>query len=562
MIVAHRLGALPTLAGIKPDDLAPGRLKAAQDALDGIQVVHFPIVFPEVFLRERGGFDVILGNPPWEEATVERLGFWAAHVPGLKALPAGEQKAALDRYAAARPDIEAAYERATRDAERLRQMLLAGPFLGMGTGDPDLYKAFAWRFLHLLGSDGAIGVVMPRSALSAAGSEEWRRAAFRLGSFSPVVVLKNTDGWVFVDVAGQYTVALLTIRRNDSHNRSMSLFGPYSSLEELHTGLQGEPSVVDLEEVLAWTPTAALPVLPTADSANIFGKMRRHRRFSALPFRPVAELHATNDKPQMLLNKPSADGLWEVMGGASFALWTPDTGEVFAWADPEALCEVLHARRKSQANNKRSAMSLMPEEWVNDPQTLPVRHPRIAFRDIARATDRRTLIACLLPAGRPLTNTAPYLLRLPTAEVTDEAYLLGLMSSMPMDWQLRRTVELHVNYNVLGPAGVPWPSKSHEGRQLVMAIAGRLAAVDGRFTDWASKVGVPVSSVTRDERLELLQLLDAAVAHLFGLTADELRHVYETFRTGWKAEEREPYTEAVLEHLASFDWDPAPVAKE
>jgi hypothetical protein len=63
-------------------------------------------------------------------------------------------------------------------------------------------------------------------------------------------------------------------------------------------------------------------------------------------------------------------------------------------------------------------------------------------------------------------------------------------------------------------------------------------------------------------RFESITLIDAAVAHLYGLTADELRHVYETFHTGWKAEEREPYTEAVLEHLESFDWDPAPVAKE
>ena len=34
-------------------------------------MLHFPTAFPEVFLRERAGFDVILGNPPWKEAKVE-----------------------------------------------------------------------------------------------------------------------------------------------------------------------------------------------------------------------------------------------------------------------------------------------------------------------------------------------------------------------------------------------------------------------------------------------------------------------------------------------------------
>ena len=39
---------------------------ARQDICD-LHVLHFPIAFPEVFLRDRPGFDVILGNPPWQE---------------------------------------------------------------------------------------------------------------------------------------------------------------------------------------------------------------------------------------------------------------------------------------------------------------------------------------------------------------------------------------------------------------------------------------------------------------------------------------------------------------
>jgi len=46
---------------------------------------------------------------------------------------------------------------------------------GMGTGDPDLYKAFCWRFWHLVADDGGrIGVVLPRSALAAKGSRTTR----------------------------------------------------------------------------------------------------------------------------------------------------------------------------------------------------------------------------------------------------------------------------------------------------------------------------------------------------------------------------------------------------
>ena len=53
---------------------------------------HFPAAFPEVFLRAQPGFDVIVGNPPWQEATLEEDAFWARHAPGLRALPQREQE--------------------------------------------------------------------------------------------------------------------------------------------------------------------------------------------------------------------------------------------------------------------------------------------------------------------------------------------------------------------------------------------------------------------------------------------------------------------------------------
>ena len=104
--------------------------------------LHFPIAFPEVFLRERPGFDCILGNPPWEEATIEELGFWALRFPGLKSLSQAAQRNEIVRLRGQRPDLAAEFARMAEQMESLRQLLLAGPYPGMGTGDPDLYKAF------------------------------------------------------------------------------------------------------------------------------------------------------------------------------------------------------------------------------------------------------------------------------------------------------------------------------------------------------------------------------------------------------------------------------------
>lgn len=155
-------------------DSLPGSrdYRAARARMEDLHPFNFPVEFPEVFLRDRPGFDVVVGNPPWEKARVEEHAFWARHSPGLRSLSQREQEAAKARLRRERPDLNAVYERELAEAESLRHALTAGPYPGMGTGDPDLYKAFCWRFWNLVCEDGGrIGVVLPRSALAAKGRQ-------------------------------------------------------------------------------------------------------------------------------------------------------------------------------------------------------------------------------------------------------------------------------------------------------------------------------------------------------------------------------------------------------
>ena len=80
---------------------------------------------------------------------------------------------------------------------------------------------------------------------------------------------------------------------------------------------------------------------------------------------------------------------------------------------------------------------------------------------------------------------------------------------------------------------------------MVVDIAGRLAAVDERFSKWAEGVGVSVGTVTDGERDGLIARLDAAVALLYRLDEDDLRVVYSTFHEGW---DYEPRLATVLDH--------------
>ena len=72
-------------------------------------------------------------------------------------------KAEIARLRAQRPEMVEELDQLSEVVGRIRQTLLKGPYPGLGTGDIDLYQAFAWRFLHLLRDGGQMGVVVPRS---------------------------------------------------------------------------------------------------------------------------------------------------------------------------------------------------------------------------------------------------------------------------------------------------------------------------------------------------------------------------------------------------------------
>ena len=221
--------------------------------------------------------------------------------------------------------------------------------------------------------------------------------------------------------------------------------------------------------------------------------------------------------------------VWPVYKGSSFNLWDPDTGVYYDSAEAEAMIVTLHEKRLSQRRTKSSAFSEQDEGVAEDLALLPCRHARIAFRDVTNPTNTRTLIAALVPGDRVLVHKAPYLLQI-EGTVADEAYVLGVLSSMPCDWQTRRTVELVMSFGQINQISIPDPGDGHPLRDRVVEIAGRLAAVDERFAEWAAEVGVPVGSANDETvKQDLVCELDACVAHLYGLDEDDLAVIYETF---------------------------------
>ena len=521
------------------------KLRAAKKVLDGLTPFHFPIAFPEVFLRSRPGFDVIVGNPPWEKAHVEEHEFWARYNPGLRSATQAEREKRYLQLRRERPDLQRALDAEVQANETLRAALMAGPYPGMGAGHPDLYKAFCWRFWHLVADDGGrIGVVLPRSVLAARGSAAFREEVFEQADDVRVTMLLNNRQWFFDNVHPQYTIGLVTFVKRRSDRTSVSLQGPYPSFERYGEGVVREPAVFYGSDIKSWNDTASLPLLPSEESVEVFTRLRASPRLDldeagTWRARPLqGDLNATTDKNLMELRPdPWPEGAWPVFKGESFDIWTPDTGTYYASCDPRVVLPELQATRIRGGRNSRSPFSEFDARWRSTPTTLPCEAPRISFRDVTRSTDTRTVRVALVPPHVFLTHKAPFLLW-PRGTPRDEAYLLGVLSSLPLDWYARRFVEVSLTFFVLNPFPIPRPPTTDVRWQRAVGLAGRLACPDARFAEWANSVGVECGPLHDDLKLDMIHELDAVVAHLYGLDEKHLVHIFETFHEGWDFEPR------------------------
>ena len=158
------------------------------------------------------------------------------------------------------------------------------------------------------------------------------------------------------------------------------------------------------------------------------------------------------------------------------------------------------------------------------------------------------MICSLVPPKVFLQDGAQYIL-FPRGTLEDQAYLLGVLSSIVLDWYARRFVEVNFNYYLFNQLPVPRPSKENVLWKRAVQLSGRLACSDERFVDWAAAVGVDYGPLDSDDKQDKIHELDAVVAHLYGLSEPQLVHVFETFHEGWHYEAR---LHEVLKHYHAW----------
>lgn len=511
------------------------------NAINAIQPAHMPYLFPEVFLRESPGFDVILGNPPWKDIILDEPRFWSKHSPGLMSLSIQERRIAIEKLRTENPLLVSELESQRKIFEDLRKVLQS--FFKLGSGNTDLYKAFCFKFWSLIRKGGRIGIILPKTAFSAAGLADWRKNVMTSGSILDLVYIVNSGRWAF-DIEARYSVALAVL--GNGIDSDLKFAGSFHSELEF---LEGRNNGVNIPKnsLLSYTSNLSIPVVNSQVDVSILNKMRLHPRmedWGNSVFKLVSELHATNDRT--FFDHERKENSLEVLAGDSFNIWNFRTGNIFAYADPKIVKEKLFSKLSNQIRTSSSVFhGLDFEKDLNS--LLPFERARIAYRSVSNPTNSRTIIASLVPPSVILTHISPYVFTLPGHE-TEEAYLLGTLCSIPFDFYARKFIETAVDIHFMQAFPIPLGIDSIQGRRLIENVY-HLVPDELAYKTWRNSLLISSDEVQEAQSIEeLITENDALVAILFGLSEVELKYIFDNFQRGWDSEARKQKTLDFYKH--------------
>lgn len=436
-----------TIRRIETDQnaLTPNQLAEVERLSRQYLFFHWHLAFPEVFTK--GGFDCVLGNPPWEMVELSEKEFFMQRSPEIAhASTARQRQVMILNLEKDDPSLWVQFREAKRLIGGNRHFIQAsGRYVRSSVGRINLYPLFTEAISHQLSAKGRAGIIVP-SAISMdaynASLFGWLLQNSRLVSLFD---FENT-GELFPSVHRSYRFCLLTLAGGDSITQEVAFCYFAHSVEELHNSRRRIS--LSYREIVDFSPnTLAPPILQRSEDKII--ATRCYQRFGVFLDRRDGRISAWNPAIQRMLS-------------------LSDNGDFFRRRDelPETIpdeFERLYSGKTIHAFNHRfstfDGMDWRPTTTLelSDPSFLPVteyyaRRDEVSsrledkwpsrwlfgYRDISRATDERTTIAVIIPRTGCDTHCRNIYLEVEDGRLT--ACLMSNMNAFAFDYLARQKI--------------------------------------------------------------------------------------------------------------------------
>ena len=533
--------------------------------------LHWEAAFPGVWQRwqeaqPQGGFDAVIGNPPWDRIKLQEVEWFATRSPELARAPtAAARSAAIQRLRNAGAPLAAAFDAAKTQADDLGQLVRAsGHYPLLGGGDINLYSLFVERAMSLVKPDGIVGLLTPSGIYADKTAADFFKSISTSGRVAGLFDFENKKIF-FKDVHASFKFCALIFggeeRRFDETTCAFFLHDT-ETISDPDRCFPLAPA--DFTRVNPNTATA--PMFRTRRDAAITRGIYEHhpvlvdrsdgKEHKTWPVKYMTMFHMANDSQLFrTAAQLEAAGSYPVQGNRwkrGDAMYLPlYQGRVIHQFDhransirvnPENTHNPYLSQEVSAAQHADPGFLPHTQYWVPAVEVesaLPeIRGYTLAFREIARATDVRTMIASLIPlvgAGHKLPLLVPYSSGF---DGNSAACLLANLNSFGFDYVTRQKIQstslswyMLEQLPVIAPDGYDRRFGEKTAREIVRDHVLRLSYTAHDMAPFARDLGYdgPPFIWDEEERRHLRARLDALYFHLYGLSKDDAGYILGTF---------------------------------
>lgn len=471
--------------------------REARQLIEEERFLNWQIAFPGVWKNwaskgREGGFDAVIGNPPWDRMKLQQVEWFAARKPEIaRAQRASDRKKMIDALKNANDPLHADFEKADqRAADAMRMARFNGNkripdpdqpgrtmkapsehYPLMSKGDINLYSLFVERAHALVQPLGTVGLLTPSGIAGDLSSSEFFRGLSTGGHIRSLYDFENRrtrQGLepFFPDVDSRFKFAAMTASPKRKFASTHCGFFLQAVRERENPDNAFPVTAEDFARVNPNTGTA--PVFRTRRDMEIttgvyarcpvLVDLSGEEEVRSWSVRYATMFHMTNDSSLFRTRAELEEdmGAWSIGGNRyqnAAGEWVPlYVGRMIHQFDHRAASVVVN-----EANLHNAALSgEVTGETKADPAFLPTPQywvpaakadasPQddyvISFRDIARPTDVRTFIAAACPAVG-FGNKAPLLLgQNEPLQAREYAMLLANLNALAFDFVVRSKVQ-------------------------------------------------------------------------------------------------------------------------